>query len=85
VGNRLKAISGSYQVLCITHLPQIAALADHHLLVEKIMEQDHTTVVVRHLSGGPQQEELARMLSGRITDGSLKHAQELLGSAKSSG
>ncbi|MBZ0154760.1 MAG: DNA repair protein RecN [Alphaproteobacteria bacterium] len=83
VGNRLKAIAGTYQVLCITHLPQIAALADYHLMVEKTVEKDHTAVIVKHLTGGLRQEELARMLSGRITDGSLKHARELLGTAKS--
>ncbi|MFO0754239.1 MAG: hypothetical protein U0411_13065 [Thermodesulfovibrionales bacterium] len=54
-------------MLCITHLPQIAALADHHLLVEKIVEQDRTVVVVRRLSSGPRQEELAHAQRG-ITD-----------------
>jgi DNA repair protein RecN (Recombination protein N) len=82
VGDRLKAIAGSYQVLCITHLPQIAALADRHLMVQKAMAADHTDVAVIPLTNGKRQEELARMLSGRVTEVSLKHAKELLGSGQ---
>ncbi len=79
VGKRLKEIAGTYQVLCITHLPQIAALADNHLKVEKIMGRDAVKVTVEPLTGGKRQDEIARMLSGKITDSSLKHARELLG------
>ncbi|MDA8338845.1 MAG: DNA repair protein RecN [Nitrospiraceae bacterium] len=79
VGKRLKEIAGTYQVLCITHLPQIAALADNHLKVEKIMGKDAVKVTVEPLTGGKRQDEIARMLSGKITDVSLKHAKELLG------
>ncbi len=82
VGKRLKDISGSYQVLCITHLPQIAALADHHMKVEKVVTGNRVKVTIEQLSDHKREEELARMLSGRITDGSLKHAKELLGSDK---
>ncbi len=79
VGKRLKEIAGNYQVLCITHLPQIAALADNHLKVEKIMGRDAVKVNVEPLTDGKRQDEIARMLSGKITDSSLKHARELLG------
>lgn len=79
VGMKLKAISGNYHVICITHLPQIAAMADNHLIVEKILSADSVKITVDTLTQKRRQEELARMLSGKITDGSLKHAQELLG------
>ncbi len=78
VGKRLKDIAASSQVLCITHLPQIAALADHHLKIEKILDDNRTLVTVTGLSGNERRNEIARMLSGRITDGSIKHAGELL-------
>jgi DNA repair protein RecN (Recombination protein N) len=79
VGKRLKDLAGSSQVLCITHLPQIAALADHHLKIEKILDDSKTVVTVIALSGTERRNEIARMLSGRITEGSIKHAGELLG------
>ncbi|HEX8950063.1 MAG TPA: DNA repair protein RecN [Dissulfurispiraceae bacterium] len=82
VGKRLKDISAGYQVLCITHLPQIAALADYHMKVEKTMEKNNVKVSIEPLSDRKREEELARMLSGRITDVSLKHAKELLGDGK---
>ena len=82
VGKRLKDISADYQVLCITHLPQIAALADYHMKVEKTMEKNNVKVSIEPLSDRKREEELARMLSGRITDVSLKHAKELLGDGK---
>jgi DNA repair protein RecN (Recombination protein N) len=78
VGKRLKAISNNYQVLCITHLPQIAAMADNHLKVEKVMGKDAVKVSIEPLTGNKRQEELARMLSGTVTEVSLKHAEELL-------
>ena len=79
VGKRLKDIAAGSQVLCITHLPQIAALADHHLKVEKILDDSKAVVMVTGLSGDERRNEIARMLSGRITEGSIKHAGELLG------
>ncbi len=78
VGNRLKALSKTYQVFCITHLPQIAALADTHIKVDKEVRADSVRVHIAELSGREREEELARMLSGRITEGSLQHARELL-------
>jgi DNA repair protein RecN (Recombination protein N) len=79
VGKRLKDISNNYQVICITHLPQIAAMADNHLKVEKVMGKDAVKVNIEPLTGNKRQDEIARMLSGKITDVSLKHAKELLG------
>ncbi len=78
VGNRLKAISSKYQILSITHLPQIAAMAENHFAIEKMMSQDKVKVSVRLLSDDMRQQEIARMLSGKVTEGSLEHARELL-------
>lgn len=78
VGIKLKNIAGNYQVLCITHLPQIAAMADNHLKVDKVTGRDSVEVSVETLIGQKRQGELARMLSGTVTDSSLKHAAELL-------
>jgi DNA repair protein RecN (Recombination protein N) len=78
VGNRLHALSAAYQILCITHLPQIAARAAHHIKVDKKLSDKEASVMVEMLDGEKRQEELARMLSGRVTDRSLKHAEEML-------
>ncbi len=78
VASRLKEAGAKRQVLCITHLPQIAALGDTHLLIEKSSDKNSTEVSVRELSGKERTGEIARMLSGSITDASLKHARELL-------
>ncbi|KAF0182244.1 MAG: DNA repair protein RecN (Recombination protein N) [Nitrospirae bacterium] len=78
VGNRLKALSKTYQVFCITHLPQIAAIADTHIKVDKEVSADSVRVHIAELAGSSREEELARMLSGRITEVSLQHARELL-------
>jgi len=79
VSRRLKAVSKNYQVLCITHLPQMAALSDNHLMVEKKIESDRAAIFVKPLTANERCNEIARMLSGKITDVSLKHAKELLG------
>jgi DNA repair protein RecN (Recombination protein N) len=78
IGKRLKELSREYQVICITHLPQIAALADTHIKVEKVIIKNKTSLNIKEISGDERKEELARMLSGTITDRSLKHAEELL-------
>jgi len=78
VGKRLKELAKHHQVLCVTHLPQIAALGDHHLKVEKVIKDNKTIVNVETLKGANRKEEIARMLSGRITQSSLFHAEELL-------
>jgi DNA repair protein RecN (Recombination protein N) len=80
VGKKLKAIAGRRQVLCTTHLPQIASMADFHLKTEKKQKEEKVSVEVKELAGGERLHEIARMLSGKITDVSLKHAKELIGS-----
>ena len=80
VGKKLKAIAGRRQVLCTTHLPQIASMADFHLKTEKKQRDEKVSVEVKELAGGERLHEIARMLSGKITDVSLKHAKELIGS-----
>jgi DNA repair protein RecN (Recombination protein N) len=78
VGRRLKELSKHHQVLCVTHLPQIASQAQYHFKVEKVIIDDKTVVKVELLTGQKRKEEIARMLSGRITESSLFHAEELL-------
>ena len=79
VGKKLKALSRSNQVLCVTHLPQIATFADHHYLIEKQQAGGRTRTTVRLITGDERTEEIARMLSGaRLTETSLKHAEQML-------
>jgi DNA repair protein RecN (Recombination protein N) len=79
VGQKLKALSKAQQVLCVTHLPQIAAFADQHFLIAKQEKQGRTRTSVRLLDDTERTEEVARMLSGAtLTDTSLKHAEQML-------
>ena len=79
VGRKLKALSRGQQVICITHLPQIAAFGDQHFLIEKRVRQGRTQTEVRLMEREDRVEEIARMLSGeKLTDTSLKHAEQLL-------
>ncbi|MDP2158310.1 MAG: DNA repair protein RecN, partial [Nitrospirota bacterium] len=78
VGKKLLRISGKHQLICITHLPQIASLADHHLRIEKRQKGGRISVSVVELSGADRQDEIARMLSGTVTEISRRHAEELL-------
>jgi DNA repair protein RecN (Recombination protein N) len=79
VGQKLKALSKAQQVLCVTHLPQIAAFADQHFLIAKQEKQGRTRTSVRLLDDSERTEEVARMLSGAtLTDTSLKHAEQML-------
>ncbi|WP_041855390.1 DNA repair protein RecN [Candidatus Korobacter versatilis] len=79
VGKKLKALSKTKQVLCITHLPQIASFADHHYLIEKKEASGRTKTTVRPLDLEDRTEEIARMLSGaKLTETSLKHAEQML-------
>jgi DNA repair protein RecN (Recombination protein N) len=79
VGKKLKSLSRSNQVLCITHLPQIAAFADQHYVIEKRESGGRARTSVRLISGKERTEEVARMLSGaKLTDTSLKHAEQML-------
>ncbi len=79
VGRRLKQLAASCQVLCVTHLPQIAGFADHHFSVEKQESNGRTVAVIEELSGEARTREIGRMLSGeRLTREALKHAEQLL-------
>ncbi len=79
VGRKLKALSRTKQVLCITHLPQIASFADRHFLIEKRESAGRTKTTVRPLEGKERVEEIARMLSGaKLTEASLKNAEQML-------
>ncbi len=79
VGQKLKALSRTQQVLCVTHLPQVAAFADQHFLIEKKEKQARTATSVRLLAATERAEELARMISGAtVTDTSRRHAEQML-------
>ena len=78
VGMKLKKLAKTHQVICITHLPQIASTADFHLMTEKSQKKDGVSVKIKELSPEERKTEIARMLSGKVTDVSLKHARELL-------
>jgi DNA repair protein RecN (Recombination protein N) len=79
VGRRLKQLAGSCQVLCVTHLPQIAGFADHHFSVAKQESNGRTVAVIEELTGEARTREIGRMLSGeRLTREALKHAEQLL-------
>jgi DNA repair protein RecN (Recombination protein N) len=79
VGKKLKALSRTKQVLCVTHLPQIASFADRHFLIEKHESGGRTKTTVRHLSTEERRSEIARMLSGaKVTEASLQNADQLL-------
>ena len=79
VGQKLKTLSRSQQVICITHLPQIAAFADQHFLIEKAERSGRTHTGVRRMEPSERVEEIARMLSGAsLTETSLRHAEQML-------
>ena len=76
VGRKLRTLGSAFQVLCITHLPQIAAYADSHFQIEKTVEGGRTRTTVVRLDEGRRVEELARMLGGEgVTDGLLASAR----------
>jgi DNA repair protein RecN (Recombination protein N) len=82
VGHLLKKLGKSYQVLCVTHLPQVAAAADQQWQVSKAVENGVTLSHITVLNGEQRVEEIARMLGGvRITETTRKHATEMLGSS----
>ena len=79
VGRKMKKIGKERQVICITHLPQIAVFADTHFKIEKIEKGKRPTVIVKKLSKEERIIEIARMLAGeKITESSIKHAEVLL-------
>jgi DNA repair protein RecN (Recombination protein N) len=78
VSEKLKQLSGKRQVICITHLPQIAAMADDHFLISKDVKNDRTVTEVTRLDEEASVKELARMLGGvSITENTLKSAKEM--------
>jgi DNA repair protein RecN (Recombination protein N) len=83
VGKKLKSLSRSNQVLCVTHLPQIATFGDHHYVVEKKEGKKEsggrTRTTIRAVTGEERTEEVARMLSGaKLTETSRKHAEQMI-------
>lgn len=78
VGKKLKELSASSQVICITHLPQIARFADRHFRVEKQVIGDRTLITAKSLTAAEQVNEIARMHGGEETEIGLAHARELL-------
>jgi DNA repair protein RecN (Recombination protein N) len=79
VGRELRRLAGNRQVLCVTHLPQVASLAHQHMQVQKHSERRKTHTDLRNLSGEGRVEEIARMLGGvDITDQAIAHARQML-------
>jgi DNA repair protein RecN (Recombination protein N) len=83
VARRLKALAGDIQVLCVTHLAQIACFADHHYRVGKFERAGRTVAEIEELDSGASTEEIGRMLSGQtLTPEALRHAAELQRAAR---
>jgi DNA repair protein RecN (Recombination protein N) len=83
IGNKLRRLASHHQVLCITHLPQIASYADRHLTVRKESAGNTTETKVRVMEGSDRLQELAEMIGGqRITDVTRAQAQEMLDAAR---
>lgn len=83
VGEKIKMLSNNHQIICISHLPQIAALADTHFIIEKDILKDKTTTVVRRLNNSERIDELSRLLGGvDLTSTTKQHAEEMLEMSK---
>ena len=83
VGQKLKKLSQTQQVLCITHLPQIAAFGDQHFLIEKTETRGRTQTEIRAMAEEERVQEIARMLSGaKLTETSIRHAQSLIDASR---
>jgi DNA repair protein RecN (Recombination protein N) len=79
VGKKLKALARNNQVLCVTHLPQIATFGDHHYVIEKRQSAGRARTSIRAVTGDERTEEVARMLSGaKLTETSRKHAEQMI-------
>ncbi len=75
----MKALARTCQVLCVTHLPQIATFGDHHYVIEKKAAGGRTRTSIRAVEGEERTEEVARMLSGaKLTETSRKHAEQMI-------
>ena len=83
VGQKLKSLSRGQQVLCVTHLPQIAAFADQHFLIDKREADGRTKMQVRLLDDRARTHEIARMVSGaKVTETSLQHAAQMIAASR---
>ena len=83
VGQKLKALGRGQQVLCVTHLPQIAAFADQHFLIDKREADGRTKMQVRLLDDRARMHEVARMVSGaKVTETSLQHAAQMIAGSR---
>ncbi|MCX8131974.1 MAG: DNA repair protein RecN [Clostridia bacterium] len=83
VGEKLSMISGNHQVVCVTHLAQIACMADENYLIEKVSEEESTKTLVTRIEDNALKKEIARILGGAsISDITLKHAEEMLENAQ---
>ena len=83
VGQKLKTLSRGQQILCVTHLPQIAAFADQHFLIDKRESAGRTKTQIRLLDQRASTHEVARMLSGAtVTETSLQHAAQMIAASK---
>ncbi|MGC8746658.1 MAG: hypothetical protein ACP5SQ_08540, partial [Candidatus Saccharicenans sp.] len=79
VARKLQQLARHHQVLCVTHLPQIASAASSHFRIEKKMEKEKTFTLIKKLKDGDRPEEIARLIAGhRLTEVSLKMAKQLL-------
>lgn len=82
VAQKLRVLAATRQVICVTHLAQIAAAADQHILIDKVVEGDSTRVVLHTLTMATRVNELARMLDGTSSAATLEHAREMLASTQ---
>ena len=83
VGEKLSYISHGHQVICVTHLAQIASMAEHHYLIEKVMEENSTRTIVKKLRDRENIKEIARLIGGgEASSASLKYAEEMIDKAK---
>ena len=84
VGLQLRGLGQHRQVVCVTHLPQVAALGHHHYQVSKSTDQKTTITEINPLDNTQRIDEIARMLGGiKITEQTLSHAKEMIESAQS--
>ena len=83
VGQKLKSLGRGQQVLCVTHLPQIAAFADQHFLIDKREADGRTKMQIRLLDDRARTHEVARMVSGaKVTETSLQHAAQMIAASR---
>jgi DNA repair protein RecN (Recombination protein N) len=83
VGQKLKSLSRGQQVLCVTHLPQIASFADQHFLIDKRESDGRTRTQIRLLDDRARTHEVARMLSGAtVTETSMQHAAQMIAGSR---